>query len=261
MKTTKMSSTPPPHTPEKINSSLRWTWRLVLHPWGHDARGCYSAFLELANADSLPAGFSRYVKLEFAMHAWDTAFHVSRWLQLFGLVLVVVVVVVVLLLTVSENFNFTRGQKFVVALVGLRPPSDRCHSGHQGKKNQPRREGENGTDPFYRLHLLLRAQVLFLLPSHPVYLTPQNPVQRCRDGMYVQRRPFICTKNKTKKTKQPSPSAAKPQQVEPVKTQFLLHRFNAQATDFGYTRAFEHETIMARRNIFIDPQGEHAAAG
>ena len=46
------------------------------------------------------------------------------------------------------------------------------------------------------------------------------------------------------------------QQVEPVKTQFLLHKFNAQATDFGYTRAFEHETIMAQRNIFIDPQGE-----
>ncbi|CAM9801535.1 unnamed protein product, partial [Laminaria digitata] len=96
-----------------------WTWRLVLHPWGHDARGCYSAFLELVNADSLPAGFSRYVKLEFAMHAWDAAYH----------------------------------------------------------------------------------------------------------------------------------------QVEPNKTQFLLHKFNAQATDFGYTRAFEHDYIMAQRNIFIDPQG------
>lgn len=46
--------------------------------------------------------------------------------------------------------------------------------------------------------------------------------------------------------------------MEPVKTQFLLHKFNAQATDFGYTRAFEHETIMAQRNIFIDPQGERS---
>lgn len=67
---------PPP--PIQLCVTLRWTWRLVLHPWGHDARGCYSAFLELSNAESLPPGFSRYVKLEFAMHAWDTAFHVSR---------------------------------------------------------------------------------------------------------------------------------------------------------------------------------------
>ncbi|CAM9448015.1 unnamed protein product [Ascophyllum nodosum] len=103
-----------PHT-----DALGWTWRLVLHPWGHDSRGCYSAFLELANAAALPPGFSRYVKLEFALHGWDAAY-----------------------------------------------------------------------------------------------------------------------------------------QVQPtIRTHFLLHKFTAQATDFGYNRAFEHDVIMAQRTKYIDPQG------
>ena len=60
------------------NRCSRWKWRLALYPSGLGATGCYSAFLELANAGSLPPGFSRYVKLEFAMLAWDAAYQVRN---------------------------------------------------------------------------------------------------------------------------------------------------------------------------------------
>lgn len=58
----------------------RYVWRLVLHPWGHDERGCYSVFLELVNLQDLPPDHHRFVRLEFAMHAWDTAYQVFFFL-------------------------------------------------------------------------------------------------------------------------------------------------------------------------------------
>lgn len=57
----------------------------MLHPWGHEERGCYSVFLELANSQELPKDFSRFVRLEFAMHAWDTAYQVMENLEAFRL--------------------------------------------------------------------------------------------------------------------------------------------------------------------------------
>lgn len=61
----------------------------------------------------------------------------------------------------------------------------------------------------------------------------------------------------------PGGSPKKHYLVEPLKTKFLSHRFDSRATDFGYTRAFEHEAVAARRNTLIDPQGValHARVG